>query len=352
MPVAVARWTRPGIGLAAVSLLMLACAASILLSDPAGVTTVTTGTRLQDWLIGIQGMQRDLHRDLASALREVSRAGITAAWPLVVLSALYGVFHAAGPGHGKAVMATYLTTQDAHLGRGIVLSVVSSLFQGAVAIVLIETVLGVVGMSMRRAQATSVQFEAVSFGLLVLLGLMLMVTHGRRLLRQRRASKTAGASQAGASTPPTSLTPPSLFASGGQWKAVCDDCGSFHAPSADHLRQPLTARHLIGVVLAIGLRPCSGAVLVLLVAHALDLRWAGIAAVVAMSVGTALTVSVLAAVSVLARRVALRLIGGTARAAWANMALSGVGVLGGAAICMMGLALLGATLATPAHPLF
>ena len=342
MPVAVARWTRPGIGLAAVSLLMLACAASILLSDPAGVTTVTTGTRLQDWLIGIQGMQRDLHRDLASALREVSRAGITAAWPLVVLSALYGVFHAAGPGHGKAVMATYLTTQDAHLGRGIVLSVVSSLFQGAVAIVLIETVLGVVGMSMRRAQATSVQFEAVSFGLLVLLGLMLMVTHGRRLLRQRRASKTPGAS----------LTPPSLFASGGQWKAVCDDCGSFHAPSADHLRQPLTARHLIGVVLAIGLRPCSGAVLVLLVAHALDLRWAGIAAVVAMSVGTALTVSVLAAVSVLARRVALRLIGGTARAAWANMALSGVGVLGGAAICMMGLALLGATLATPAHPLF
>ena len=342
MPVAVARWTRPGIGLAAVSLLMLACAASILLSDPAGVTTVTTGTRLQDWLIGIQGMQRDLHRDLASALREVSRAGITAAWPLVVLSALYGVFHAAGPGHGKAVMATYLTTQDAHLGRGIVLSVVSSLFQGAVAIVLIETVLGVVGMSMRRAQATSVQFEAVSFGLLVLLGLMLMVTHGRRLLRQRRASKTAGAS----------LTPPSLFASSGQWKAVCDDCGSFHAPSADHLRQPLTARHLIGVVLAIGLRPCSGAVLVLLVAHALDLRWAGIAAVVAMSVGTALTVSVLAAVSVLARRVALRLIGGTARAGWANMALSGVGVLGGAAICMMGLALLGATLATPAHPLF
>jgi len=342
MPVAVARWTRPGIGLAAVSLLMLACAASILLSDPAGVTTVTTGTRLQDWLIGIQGMQRDLHRDLASALREVSRAGITAAWPLVVLSALYGVFHAAGPGHGKAVMATYLTTQDAHLGRGIVLSVVSSLFQGAVAIVLIETVLGVVGMSMRRAQATSVQFEAVSFGLLVLLGLMLMVTHGRRLLRQRRASKTAGAS----------LTPPSLFTSGGQWKAVCDDCGSFHAPSADHLRQPLTARHLIGVVLAIGLRPCSGAVLVLLVAHALDLRWAGIAAVVAMSVGTALTVSVLAAVSVLARRVALRLFGGTARAAWANMALSGVGVLGGAAICMMGLALLGATLATPAHPLF
>lgn len=340
MPVALARWTRPGIGLAAVGLLMLACAASILLSDPAGMTTVTTGTRLQDWLIGIQGVQRDLHRDLASALRDVSRAGFTAAWPLVVLSALYGVFHAAGPGHGKAVMATYLTTQDAHLGRGIVLSVVSSLFQGVVAIVLIETVLGVVGMSMRRAQATSVQFEAVSFGLLVLLGLMLMVTHGRRLLRQRRAMKAP------------SPTSPSLFASGGQWKAVCDDCGSFHAPNADHLRQPLTARHLIGVVLAIGLRPCSGAVLVLLVAHALDLRWAGIAAVVAMSVGTALTVSVLAAVSVLARRVALRLIGGNARAAWANMALSGVGVLGGAAICMMGLALLGATLATPAHPLF
>ncbi|GGX09988.1 nickel/cobalt efflux system [Pigmentiphaga litoralis] len=348
MPVTVSRWTRPGIGLAAVGLLILACAASILLADPSGITTATTGTRLQEWLAGIQGVQRDLHRDLAAALREVSRAGIPAAWPLIMLSGLYGVFHAAGPGHGKAVMATYLTTQDAHLGRGIVLSVVSSLFQGAVAIVLIETVLGVVGMSMRRAQATSVQFEAVSFGLLVLLGVMLMVTHGRRLLRQRQAGK---ASQAAAPSIPMAAAP-SMFASGGQWKAVCDDCGSFHAPTAEHLRQPLSARHLVGVVLAIGLRPCSGAVLVLLVAHALDLRWAGIAAVVAMSLGTALTVSMLAVVSVLARRIALRLIGGNTRAAWANMALSGVGVLGGAAICVMGLALLGATLAAPAHPLF
>jgi ABC-type nickel/cobalt efflux system permease component RcnA len=343
MPVTVSRWTRPGIGLAAASLLILACAASILLQDPSGITTATTGTRLQEWLAGIQGLQRDLHRDLAAALREVSRAGIPAAWPLIMLSGLYGVFHAAGPGHGKAVMATYLTTQDAHLGRGIVLSVVSSLFQGAVAIVLIETVLGVVGMSMRRAQATSVQFEAVSFGLLVLLGIMLMVTHGRRLLRQRQAGKVTQANKAAA---------PSLFGSSGQWKAVCDDCGSFHAPTAEHLRQPLSARHLVGVVLAIGLRPCSGAVLVLLVAHALDQRWAGIAAVISMSLGTALTVSALAVVSVFARRIALRLIGGNARAAWANMALSGVGVLGGAAICAMGLALLGATLATPAHPLF
>jgi nickel/cobalt exporter len=72
--------------------------------------------------LDIQAAQRDLHRQLAAAMEAVQRQGATAAGALVVLSFLYGVFHAAGPGHGKVVISTYLMTQESQLRRGVVLS--------------------------------------------------------------------------------------------------------------------------------------------------------------------------------------------------------------------------------------
>ena len=105
-------------------------------------------------------------------------------------------------------------------------------------------------------------------------------------------------------------------------------------------------------MLSIGIRPCSGAVLVLVVAYSMDLRLAGVAAVLAMSIGTAITVGALASLSVFARDLARRL---AARmpdhAGGLSIAGEGVAVLGGLAILTLGLLLLQAALATPAHPL-
>ena len=70
-------------------------------------------------VLEIQTVQRDLHRQLATAMQAVQAEGAAAAWALVVLSFLYGVFHAAGPGHGKVVISTYLLTQESHLRRGV-----------------------------------------------------------------------------------------------------------------------------------------------------------------------------------------------------------------------------------------
>ena len=112
-------------------------------------------------------------------------------------------------------------------------------------------------------------------------------------------------------------------------------------------------RALTGIVVSIGIRPCTGAILVLLVAHTLDLRAAGIAAVVAMSVGTALTTSALALISVLARHLALRLLGATSRTPETiGIILEIASLCGGLFICALGISLLHTALLLPAHPLF
>jgi nickel/cobalt transporter (NicO) family protein len=63
-------------------------------------------------------------------------------------------------------------------------------------------------------------------------------------------------------------------------------------------------------ILTVGIRPCSGAILVLVFALAQGLFWAGIAATLLMGLGTAITVAVIAVVAVSAKDIAARLSAG------------------------------------------
>jgi ABC-type nickel/cobalt efflux system permease component RcnA len=60
-------------------------------------------------------------------------------------------------------------------------------------------------------------------------------------------------------------------------------------------------RTVAALILSIGIRPCSGAVLILAFAHVMHLARTGIAAVLAMSAGTALSIATLALLAVKAR---------------------------------------------------
>lgn len=319
----------------------------------------------------IQGQQRDLHRQLAEALRNIRSQGAPAAWALMGLSFVYGVFHAAGPGHGKAVIATYLGTQESRLKRGIVMSILASLLQAVVAIVVVETALGLLGLGLRRTQAAGQQVETFSFAVVALLGAVFVFRALRRLWRRVQAARLQSVSPA---TPATGLFSSKLAAAaardaagedtdaepakdkatlGTRWQQFCADCGRMHGPSRHQLEAPMSWRALTGIVVSIGIRPCTGAILVLLVAHTLDLRAAGIAAVVAMSVGTALTTSALALLSVLARHLALRLLGTTSRTPETiSIILDIASLCGGLFICTLGISLLHTALLLPAHPLF
>lgn len=297
-------------------------------------------------VLEIQAIQRDLHRQLAAAMQAVQAEGSTAAGTLIFLSFLYGVFHAAGPGHGKVVISTYLLTQESQLRRGLFLSLFASLFQGLTAIVVVEATVGLLGLSFRQAQGTATNIEILSYALVALVGLILIVTRGRRLALWRRNRKITTLQTAHAHNHEHNH---------GQDHSLNDThaaCGHSHSVSQSDLETPLSWRGLAGMVISIGLRPCSGAVLILLVAYSLDLRLAGLAAVLAISLGTALTVSLLATLSVYARKGALRLAKLLPdEATNISVIIDLIAVLGGTFILTVGILLFQAAWTTPTHPL-
>lgn len=299
-------------------------------------------------LLEIQSVQRDLHRELASTLRAVKTEGVAAAWSLVALSFLYGIFHAAGPGHGKVVISTYLLTQESQLKRGLVLSFVASLCQGVTAIVLVTGCVGLLGFSMRYAQRAASELEMMSYGLVALIGAVLVMTRGKQLLKRRSQAAAQHEHAVGHSSHDAHH-----HGSGHDHGETCSSCGHAHGPSRKELEQAISWRGLAGMIASVGLRPCSGAILVLLVAHALDLSWAGVVAVLAMSLGTAITVSALATLSVYARQTSLRfaelLPDHSSRI---GSMIDFAGLIGGLIILVVGLALFHAAWTLPAHPLF
>lgn len=295
--------------------LLLALAAVIALDLPTFWNRVV--------LYGLE-MQRDLHRDLAAAMRALQSSEDAAFWGLVSLGLLYGAFHAIGPGHGKVVISTYLATHESRLARGIALSLLSSLVQGLTAILLVGCVAFVAERSMRESQSLGVWLEVLSYSLVILIGFFLILRGVRRLRHAKPHQGDDG--------------------------STC--CHHSHGPSAEQLEAPLSTRELVAIILSIGIRPCSGAILVLVLAFAMQQVTAGIAAVAAMSIGTGLSISALAALSVYARKGALALAStfdgeGFGIARLFDLAA----IIGGLMIAAFGFALLKAALSVSQHPL-
>jgi Tfp pilus assembly protein PilN len=180
-------------------------------------------------------------------MRAVQQAEAKAFWTLVGLGFLYGVFHAVGPGHGKVVISTYLATHESRLRRGIALSVLSSLLQGATAILAVGATVAVLQRSMREAHSAAIALETASYGLVAALGLYLALRSGRRLFGHARAHDHGP----------------------GQDAAVdaAAPCAHAHGPTAADLSAPPSLRHFVVTVLSVGLRPCSGAILVLVLPY-------------------------------------------------------------------------------------
>ncbi len=312
--------------LAALSLLMLVLIATAL------IELNIPGLWSKAVSYGI-AMQRDLHRDLADAMRAVQRSEGAAFWSLIGLGFLYGVFHAVGPGHGKVVISTYLATHESRLARGISLSLLSSMVQGLTAILVVGGAALLLERSMRDSQHLGIWLEVLSYGLVILIGLFLTWRSLRRLMARRQGEEAAhdhghdhGHDHAG--------------------------CCHGHGPCAEDLAAPLSKKQLAAMILSIGIRPCSGAILVLVLAFAMQQLTAGIAAVLAMSFGTGLSISALAALSVYARRGAIALANIVGDEGGVLPGLIDVAAaLGGLVIAAFGLALLNAALAVSQHPL-
>ncbi|PUB75216.1 MAG: high frequency lysogenization protein HflD [gamma proteobacterium symbiont of Ctena orbiculata] len=270
--------------------------------------------------------QSKFHRALTREIRDLhGKDGV--GWALVLMSFLYGVLHAAGPGHGKAVLTTYLLTHRSHMNRGIAMGTTAALLQGVTALLLVYGLIGMAGWLPRETETASLWATRISFILLAMVGSYVLIravaTLSGTVRRLRHQADLVHHDHDG--------------------HVHGKSCGCRHLPTAVEI-DTVGSRHAVaGVVLAIGLRPCSGAVLVLILAAVMDLMWHGALAVMAMSVGTAVTIVALAIFTSMAREWASAVV--AHRSPLWTLAAGGVGVLGGTLLLLMALWLLNASFA-------
>jgi nickel/cobalt transporter (NicO) family protein len=117
-----------------------------------------------------------------------------------------------------------------------------------------------------------------------------------------------------------------------------EDCDHVHMPPPEELSRLQRWRDMAGVAVAAGIRPCAGALVVLVFALSQGLFAAGIAATFAMALGTALTTGAIAALAVFAKALALKMAGG--RGASGALAIAGIELLAAAFVLVLGLSLL------------
>ena len=231
--------------------------------------------------------QRRFHRELTGALKDLrDRRSAHAAWTLIVVSFLYGLFHAAGPGHGKFVLTTYLLTHENKVARGVGLSAAAAFVQGLTALAIVFGLVGILGWLPRQTESAVTWVERFSFALVAAMGAYLAF---RALMGLMHAfgAKAVPAHGCGHDHAHHDHGP---------------DCGHAHVPTPDMVGRAKGGLETLGIVLSIGIRPCSGAILVLAFANVFGLPWAGAGAVLAMSAGTAIAVATLALLAVNARK--------------------------------------------------
>ncbi len=264
------------------------------------------GTGVVGWIIA---QQIAFERGLSAAVRAVRSDG-GAAWYLAGLSFVYGVFHAAGPGHGKAVVASYMLANERALRRGLVISFLAAILQGVVAIAIVGGLAFLLHATAQRMRDAAALVELASFAGIATLGAWLVWRKGRAFLAAWNA-------------PPASLSAAAVGAVVSRFACEAVDadashvhdenCGHFHMPDPRTLGDRFSWREAALTVVAAGSRPCSGAIIVLVFALAQGLFWAGVASTFAMALGTAITTGALASLAVFAKSAALRVTGGTSR---------------------------------------
>ncbi|MBP1846929.1 ABC-type nickel/cobalt efflux system permease component RcnA [Rhizobium petrolearium] len=326
---------------------VLAVAGAAHAQSPLGVGSAepafSIGGPLGPFFAWINAHQQAFYRALTGALK-VMREDPWALSGLIGLSFAYGVFHAAGPGHGKAVISSYMIANEVQLKRGIVISLISALLQGAVAILLVGAAYFVLRGSGITMTAATQAMEIASFALVALFGAWLLVKK-IRALRMRVVTLPMAAS-AGAGRSTTGLNFQAVEIDDHEYQGdgeYCETCGASHMPDPAMLKsKDFSLREAWSAIIAVGLRPCSGAILVMSFALLNSLYLGGVLSVLAMSIGTAITVTILAILAVSAKDVAVRIAGPGSPAG--RRVTHAIEIGGALFVLLVGLSLLGASL--------
>lgn len=320
--------------IAAVSLTMIpdAVVAQSSLGIGSKEPMITDAGIFSGLLAWINARQQEFYRALTGALKAM-RNGDGGMWILIGLSFTYGIFHAAGPGHGKAVISSYMLANEVALRRGVLLSFVSAMLQAVTAIVLMAAVFLLLrGTSISMTDASRF-LEIASYALIMAFGAWLLWQKVPALAFSRGH---AAPTHHGHHHHHDHDHDHNHHGAG----EVCETCGHAHAPDPSHLTgKTLDWRTAWSAVAAVGLRPCSGALIVLTFAFLNSLWLGGILSVFAMAIGTAITVSVLATLAVTAKNWAMLLSG---QGRFGTIVHAGIEIGGALLVFLIGLALFAA----------
>ena len=342
------------------------------------LSTSSTGW-LAEFFAQMAMWQSHFYRQLTGAVRAWQQDG-WAAWLLLGLSFAYGVFHALGPGHGKAVLAAYVLANRETVKNGAILALLSAFLQALVAITLVGIAAGVLNVSGLALTRATWWLEIASYAMMVALGAWLVFRQiirpvwrwlTQRLARASAAPVKSDASHAGQSHHLAQQNHHDHHHHHGHHHqhGHCDHpdhreahetevvtrsqqhdthqhdehCGHLHAPDPALLTGRLTWSKASSAILAVGLRPCTGAIFVLVFSLAQGFFLAGVAAALAMGLGTGLTVAALTTASLWLNHATVSVVGGQQRLVGRGLLLAVQG-LASVALLTLGILLFGAAL--------
>ncbi len=328
-------------------LLIIIGVITALLAAGAMAVQLAPGIFTPIWNFVLEG-QREMTGGMTTALRELKALGtVQAALVLCVLSFLYGVLHAVGPGHGKFVISSYALANEKTVRRGILLSFMAALIQALSAIVIVSVLALILKATSIQVKATEAWLETLSWGLIAALGAWLLWGQLRSTSANAATSHNhqhghdhghdhghahADHDHARPHSAPHVHGPSCSHAH--EAAHVHDEhCGHSHMATPDQLQGAWSWSHAWSLAFSIGIRPCTGAIGVLLLSLSLGVIWAGVLATFTMAIGTAITVSVLAAMAVWSREMATRIAGGV-DSPWAA-SIQRVASVGGSALVMI-----------------
>jgi ABC-type nickel/cobalt efflux system permease component RcnA len=309
------------------------------------------GGPLSPFFVWIALHQSHFYQALTGALTTLKQDPL-GVWLLLALSFAYGVFHAVGPGHGKAVITSYLVASGDTMRRGVAISFASAMVQSATAIIVV-----LVGAIVLRLTATAITFatdwvEIISYAAIAVVGAWLLWTKsfGGGHHHHHHHHHVEPAAPVHDHAEAHDHAHDGDHHHHGHDHDHHDDHDHHGHDHDDHHHHPVPAanagsfRKALGAILAVGIRPCSGAIIVLVFALSQGLLAAGVAATIVMGLGTGLTVAALAVFAVSARGAALRFAGGV-DSPFAYRLVRTMEIGGALCVLLFGLILLGGALA-------
>ncbi|WP_083519543.1 nickel/cobalt transporter [Bradyrhizobium jicamae] len=300
-----------------------ACWHALMAQNPFGGPRPAAEPQVGGVIGWILAKQSEFYREMSQTIRAAKSDG-SAVWTLLGISFAYGIFHAAGPGHGKAVISSYLVANEETARRGIVLSFASAFLQALVAVVIVAVFAWLLSSTAKTMCSAEKAIEIVSYGLIAAFGARLVWTKGGGFMRALQAKPAPAMAVATAGHHHDHGHHDHGHAhhhdhghhqhdhghDHDHGHVHDEHCGHSHGPTPDQLAGPGGWRRGLGTIFAVGMRPCSGAILVLVFSLAQGLFLAGIAATFVMGLGTAITVATIAIVAVSAKGLARRLSAG------------------------------------------